>query len=79
MRPLVAALVVLLYLSCSVAVSTLPAYIVLTRGGLPGMFAGSPIGPGLYLALGASLIQSGGLIWLIYERLAWARLTKGRR
>jgi hypothetical protein len=78
MRPIAAALVVLLYLVCSIAVSALTAYIVLTRGGLPGMYADSLIGPGLYLALGASLTQSGCLIWLIYERLAWERMQKQR-
>jgi len=76
MRPVVAQLVISAYLVCAVAACTLIAYIVLTGGGLPGMYADSQGGPGLYLALGSSLAQSGCLLWLLHERVAWARMQK---
>jgi hypothetical protein len=78
MRPLVVELAILLYLACSIGVSVLAAYAVLKQKGLPGLYPGANIGPGLYLALGAGLTQSGCLAWLIYERLAWARMQKRR-
>jgi hypothetical protein len=78
MRPLVAELAVLLYLACSIGVSALTGYATLKHKGLPGLYPGVITGPGLYLALGASLTHSGCLIWLIYERLAWARMQKRR-
>jgi hypothetical protein len=78
MRPVVAHLVIILYLTCALGYAALLIYAVLKQKGLPGLYPGDNIGPGLYLALGASLTQSGCLIWLIYERLAWAKMQKRR-
>ncbi|HYF64369.1 MAG TPA: hypothetical protein VD886_16215 [Herpetosiphonaceae bacterium] len=72
MRPIAAALAIHALLAGSLLAGAVAAHIVLTRGGLPGMYADAQVGPGLALALGASLIQSGCLAWLVYERLARA-------
>ena len=78
MEPIAAALMIHALLAGSLMASAVTGYIVLTRGGLPGMYADAQVGPGLALALGASLAQSGYLIWLIHERLAWARMQQRR-
>ena len=76
MRPSAALLLVLLALCGTVSITVLLIYALIKRSGLPDLDESAIIGPGLYIALGAALTQSGCLIWLVRERVAWARMNK---
>ena len=76
--PGIALVLGVLYLAGALAYAALTAYAALKHRGLPGLYPGVIIGPGLYLALGASLVQGACLLWLLGERVAWARMLKRR-
>ena len=71
--PIGAGLVIYALLAGSLLAVAVTGYIVLTRSGLPGMYADAQVGPGLALALSASLVHSACLTWLVYERLVRAK------
>ena len=76
MRPSAALLLVLLSLCGTMAITALLIYALIKRSGLPYLFESAIIGPGMYIALGASLTQAGSLIWLVHERVAWASMQR---
>ena len=76
MRPHVAQLLILLYLTLSIGIAVVAGYAIAKHRGLPGLEQRHQIGIGLYMLFGASLAQVGCLIWLVRERASWAAMQQ---
>lgn len=78
MRVTIVRVLIYSYLAVCVGIITVMIVAITQRHGLPRLYEFHTIGAGVYLVLGASITQSGCLIWLLGERIIRAKILRRR-